>query len=482
MKFKLILWVLFSAHSLHSQISEMIDFHKQFEEQTLNDKLFKHADIMSLVDICGEHSEIETFLLGQSMEGRDIRMLKIGTGKRNILMWSQMHGDEPTATMALFDMINFLIDTTVWHEWKKPLLDELSIYIIPMLNPDGAEVYKRRNSVDIDLNRDALNLVTSEAQILKRVGEELKPVFGFNLHDQSPHYSVGNSGIQTRIAFLAPAYMTYKDSLNDNRANAMRLIGQMDQALQEIIPGEIARFNDTYEPNAFGDLFQSMGISTILIESGGSILNHHKQYNRKIHFALFLQALKNIAHKSYLYEGLQPYFNIPPNRRNAFDVVLRNVPLIENGRIIEKNVGINCTEFYYNQYRNAVYSYLVSDIGTLTNKIGFLEIDLQGINPTMGKIFVPGIDFSFQTNVIDIIKKGYTTIKSNGQNSYLLSNSPFSYYFSEITGKEKWLFKPFDFYFERNNIQYVFMNGRLYTIQELESIYQQLTLDDLLMN
>ena len=40
---------------------------------------------------------------------------------------------------------------------------------VPMLNPDGAEAYKRRNMQDIDINRDAVNLATPEARLLKKL-------------------------------------------------------------------------------------------------------------------------------------------------------------------------------------------------------------------------------------------------------------------------------------------------------------------------
>ena len=35
------------------------------------------------------------------------------------------------------------------------MLDNLTIHVVPMLNPDGAERYQRRNVQDIDINRDA---------------------------------------------------------------------------------------------------------------------------------------------------------------------------------------------------------------------------------------------------------------------------------------------------------------------------------------
>ena len=46
--------------------------------------------------------------VGESVEGRAINMVEAGTGAFPVLLWSQMHGDEPTATAALFDIFEYL--------------------------------------------------------------------------------------------------------------------------------------------------------------------------------------------------------------------------------------------------------------------------------------------------------------------------------------------------------------------------------------
>src|SRR6187401_2104180 len=45
--------------------------------------------------------------VGASLEGRSINMITTGTGPFGVLLWSQMHGDEPTATAALFDVFEY---------------------------------------------------------------------------------------------------------------------------------------------------------------------------------------------------------------------------------------------------------------------------------------------------------------------------------------------------------------------------------------
>src|SRR5215213_5265280 len=46
--------------------------------------------------------------IGKSMQGRPIRAVSFGTGTTTVLLWSQMHGDESTATMSLADIIAWL--------------------------------------------------------------------------------------------------------------------------------------------------------------------------------------------------------------------------------------------------------------------------------------------------------------------------------------------------------------------------------------
>ena len=62
----------------------------------------------------------------------------------------------------------------------KTLFEHVTLYFLPMVNPDGAERFKRRNFYDIDLNRDASRLQCPEAVILKSVFDSLKADFGFN--------------------------------------------------------------------------------------------------------------------------------------------------------------------------------------------------------------------------------------------------------------------------------------------------------------
>jgi len=383
----------------------------RYKENSLTHRRFKHADIIPLIDKLKHKNGFTVKVVGKSVEGRELKLITIGKGKTKIFMWSQMHGDEPTATAALFDIFNFMNDPAN-KEFCKALFDKVTLYFLPMVNPDGAERFKRRNFYDIDLNRDASRLQCPEAVILKSVFDSLKADFGFNLHDQSHRYSVGNSFRTATISFLAPAY-NYEKDFNDVRGNAVKLIGNMYSALSQFIPGHIAKYSDEYEPRAFGDNFQKWGTSTILIESGGWKDDPEKQFIRKINFIALLSAFKSIAEESYVNTSSDIYESIPFNDKYIFDVILRNLTVKDGKKQIKIDVGINLDEFEGPNEKKIYYKSQVDDLGDLSIFYAFNDYNFEGYtieqaNIKSNKIYklkeLEKLDF------VNLYSEGYSTV------------------------------------------------------------------------
>ena len=95
--------------------------------------------------------------IGLSFQKRDIYNLQVGNGKNKIVIWTQMHGNESTGTKALFDFFSFLDNPGDLYDLRDQILGNCTIKCIPMLTPDGAEVYTRLNAQKIDLNRDFID-------------------------------------------------------------------------------------------------------------------------------------------------------------------------------------------------------------------------------------------------------------------------------------------------------------------------------------
>ena len=318
-----------------------------YRENKLTHRRFKHADIVPLINEVKRRGIFSVEKAGRSVEGRDIYLLSIGHGKSKVFLWSQMHGDEATATMALFDVFNFFQANDGLHDIKKTILDNLTIYFMPMVNPDGAEDYKRRTNYEIDINRDVNRQQTPEGVVLRKTFERLKADFGFNLHDQSTRYAVGNTSKSAALAFLAPS-LDHEKSIDSVRENSMKLICELYGMLNHFIPGHIAKYRDDYEPRAFGDNFQKWGTSTVLVESGIWKDDADGQFIRKLNFMSFITSFYSIATKSYKHESAKTYDQIPENEERFFDLILRNLSYTKNGAKIIVDLGINRNEINYN--------------------------------------------------------------------------------------------------------------------------------------
>ena len=312
-----------------SQFSQsLFDTYDSYTFNGISSRRFKHAELMihldSLKKSLGGLMTMEQ--IGSSAENRIINLLKLGTGKTTILLWSQMHGDEPTATMGLLDVLNYISLHKNSAEVRK-ILSETTLLIIPMLNPDGAERFQRRTSQGVDMNRDALRLQTPEARILKATRDKYNPEIGFNLHDQDPRYSVGEKGTVAVISLLTPAYNVEKND-NDVRTRAKKVASELTLVLEKFAPDHIAKYDDTFEPRAFGDNIQKWGTSVILIESGGWKNDAEKMFIRKLNCIGLLSVFNSIATKAYEKISTSVYENIPMNTRNLFDIIVEKATII----------------------------------------------------------------------------------------------------------------------------------------------------------
>ncbi len=448
--------------------------YENFKEKSLINRRFKHSDILPLIEQVKNKNIFKVDKVGKSVEGRDIYLISLGSGKTKVFLWSQMHGDEPTATSALFDIFNLFSDDHAFSDFKKFLLSNLSIYIIPMVNPDGAEKFQRRNIIEIDLNRDVLRQQTPEAQILKNVFDSLKADFGFNLHDQGRDYSVGNSFNPASISFLAPS-PDYEKSLTPSREKAMKLIGNMFNVLNEFIPGHIAKYSDDFEPRAVGDNFTKWGSSVVLLESGGWRGDREKQFLRKINYIAILSALNTIASSSYVKTELSVYESIPKNEKFMMDLILKNLKINTDNNEFLVDIGINFEEVNQNGAKDFYLKGEIVDIGDLSVFSGYEEIELSEYTIEAGRTkpesFRSLVDLE-KINPTELFNNGYTNVileNDNFPGEY--SNFPFNIYLNEKNVSETKI-KPEnspDFIIRKNGqVKFAMINGFLFDVENTE--------------
>ena len=281
--------------------------------------------------------DFDVSVIGQSVQSRPIYNVKVGKGPKKILLWSQMHGNESTTTKALFDVFN--VFKTCKHPEVISMLEECTISFIPMLNPDGAEVYTRHNANNVDLNRDAKNLSQPESKILRKVFDAFKPDFCFNLHGQRTIYSAGKHNKSAVLSFLAPAQdLSY--SIPKHRKVAMDLISRIQNAMQVVLPEQIGIYDDTFNPDCVGDTFQGLNAATLLFEAGHFPEDYQREITRELIFKTLFLGFAFINTATDLGDHHKFYFQIPQNEKLYRDIIIRNV-LIANEI---KDIAIQYTE------------------------------------------------------------------------------------------------------------------------------------------
>jgi hypothetical protein len=250
--------------------------------------------------------------VGRSVEGRPLQLVRFGQGPCRLLLWSQMHGDEPSATSALLDLLEYVHR----HRHSPQVvrwLSSLTVHALPLLNPDGAERFQRRNAQGIDINRDALALQTPEGRTLKAVRDRLQPALGFNLHDQNWRTAVGDTGRPASISVLAPPFDAARSD-NPGRVLAKKVCAVIRDALEPLIPGQIGRFDDSFEVRAFGDNLGRWGTPTVLIETGPWPSPAPDAPLLRLTFVALASALESLAQGTVEHADLDRYESIPFNR------------------------------------------------------------------------------------------------------------------------------------------------------------------------
>lgn len=128
--------------------------------------------------------------IGRTPEGRRLDLVQVGAEERSaeeiaagssILFVCSQHGNEPAGRDGCLQAIRDLaLDSS---PATQRLLTRSTILFIPNANPDGRAANIRRNSQNVDLNRDHLALETSETQAVAKVVRDYAPDAVHDAHE-----------------------------------------------------------------------------------------------------------------------------------------------------------------------------------------------------------------------------------------------------------------------------------------------------------
>ncbi|UTR09879.1 Tat (twin-arginine translocation) pathway signal sequence [Evansella sp. LMS18] len=166
----------------NTNLSSIISYDDMIKELENLERRSKGAlEVFTLDDLGYEYSKSE--------QGRDLYVAKLGNGDKEVWVQSRIHGDEPYGTEATLHLLKMYVNNQSAE--NREIMDELTMYFIPMYNPDGSEMNIRQTVLQedgrrIDLNRDwatgAFNAVESKAWF--NYWSDIQPDYALDIHHQ----------------------------------------------------------------------------------------------------------------------------------------------------------------------------------------------------------------------------------------------------------------------------------------------------------
>lgn len=143
-------------------------------------KSVSYAEMQQFLGSVDGKGPVKVSVEGKSTKGRSIYLVQLSRTAApdwKIFFYAQQHGDELSGKDALLYLIR---DVAANPEL---LPRDIAVWIVPMVNPDGAEAGTRMNGAGVDLNRDHLTLEQPETQALHRLVQKIRPDVAVDCHE-----------------------------------------------------------------------------------------------------------------------------------------------------------------------------------------------------------------------------------------------------------------------------------------------------------
>lgn len=113
----------------------------------------RHLDLLQW---CQQSDWVHQEVLGQTLDGRDISVLRVGEPgpeKRTVWVTARQHPGETMAEWFAEGLLEHLLNES--EAVSRKLLDQAVFYVVPNINPDGSvRGHLRTNAAGVNLNRE----------------------------------------------------------------------------------------------------------------------------------------------------------------------------------------------------------------------------------------------------------------------------------------------------------------------------------------
>jgi len=143
--------------------------------------LTSYAELTRLVNELDHDAYFTVSEAGRTAEDRSLWLIRVAHPQQvsnwKVFLYAQQHGNEPAGKEALLQIARSISDN------HKLLPKGMELWLMPMVNPDGAERDQRRNSIGADINRDHMILDQLETQTLHRAFQTIQPQLAIDCHE-----------------------------------------------------------------------------------------------------------------------------------------------------------------------------------------------------------------------------------------------------------------------------------------------------------
>jgi hypothetical protein len=191
---------------------------------------------------------VDVEVAGTSGEGRNLYYATVGAGPETFWLQARIHGDELHSTEASLQILDKLASGA---QWARSIRENLTVVVVPMYNPDGAEANIRQSTTPTrtDLNRDWENFAQPESGDMWRLWRELAPTYALDLHHMSEAPRVAGTDDLNQFQIGARSIDPSRMSAEQWRLNRAMAMVSVD-ALEQFGPVNVAKYPDIDITNA----------------------------------------------------------------------------------------------------------------------------------------------------------------------------------------------------------------------------------------
>ena len=149
-------------------------------------KVTSYDSLQAFLKMVGSSGVVRVEPIARSRSGRTLTVAKVSSSKNfgqdprklKVLLFGQQHGDEHSGKEALSVLLARFASGDL-----SALLDKIDLLVVPQMNPDGSELYQRRTTDSIDLNRNHVLLTSPETRALHDLFYQWYPQVTLDVHE-----------------------------------------------------------------------------------------------------------------------------------------------------------------------------------------------------------------------------------------------------------------------------------------------------------